>query len=84
MAGYRASGSHDDDPIVFYTFPPTFEQEIASGFNPKQFARVLMESGMLTPPASGRGYQRKSPRINKRQYNVYVIQYRPADEAEEK
>ncbi|MEN4633735.1 DUF927 domain-containing protein [Pantoea agglomerans] len=84
MAGYRASGSHDDDPIVFYTFPSTFEQEIASGFNPKQFARVLVESGMLTPPASGRGYQRKSPRINKRQYNVYVIQYRPDDEAEEK
>jgi len=82
MAGYRASGSHDDDPIVFYTFPSTFEQEIASGFNPKQFARVLVESGMLTPPASGRGYQRKSPRINKRQYNVYVIQYRPDDEAE--
>ncbi|UIL52541.1 DUF927 domain-containing protein [Pantoea agglomerans] len=83
MAGYRASGNHDDDPIVFYTFPATFEQEIASGFNPKQFARVLVESGMLTPPASGRGYQRKSPRINKRQYNVYVIQYRPEDEAEE-
>lgn len=83
MAGYRASGSHDDDPIVFYTFPATFEQEIASGFNPKQFARVLVESGMLTPPASGRGYQRKSPRINKRQYNVYVIQYRPEDEAAE-
>lgn len=83
MAGYRASGNHDDDPIVFYTFPATFEQEIASGFNPKQFARVLVESGMLTPPSSGRGYQRKSPRINKRQYNVYVIQYRPEDESSE-
>ncbi|WP_312838655.1 DUF927 domain-containing protein [Pantoea piersonii] len=83
MAGYRANGNHDDDPIVFYTFPATFEQEIASGFNPKQFARVLVESGMMTPPASGRGYQRKSPRINKRQYNVYVIQYRPEDEAQE-
>lgn len=83
MAGYRASGSHEDDPIVFYTFPATFEQEIASGFNPKQFARVLVESGMMTPPASGRGFQRKSPRINKRQYNVYVIQYRPEDEAGE-
>ncbi|MDF7784131.1 DUF927 domain-containing protein [Pantoea stewartii] len=83
MAGYRASGSHEDDPIVFYTFPATFEQEIASGFNPKQFARVLVESGMMTPPASGRGFQRKSPRINKRQYNVYVIQYRPEDESAE-
>ncbi|AXW85753.1 DNA primase [Lonsdalea britannica] len=83
MAGFRASGNHENDPIVFYTFPATFEQEIASGFNPKQFARVLVESGMMTPPASGRGFQRKSPRINKRQYNVYVIQYRPDDEAEE-
>ncbi|GME35446.1 MULTISPECIES: TOPRIM and DUF927 domain-containing protein [unclassified Pantoea] len=83
MAGFRASGNHEDDPIVFYTFPATFEQEIASGFNPKQFARVLVESGMMTPPASGRGFQRKSPRINKRQYNVYVIQYRPDDEAKE-
>ena len=46
-------------------------------------ARVLVESGMLTPPSSGRGYQRKSPRINKRQYNVYVIQYRPEDESSE-
>lgn len=52
MAGYRASGSHDDDPIVFYTFPATFETEIASGFNPKQFARVLVESGMMTPPTT--------------------------------
>ena len=25
--------------------------------------------------ASGRGYQRKSPRIDGRQINVYVIQY---------
>lgn len=83
MAGFRASGNHDSDPVVFYTFPATFETEIASGFNPKQFARTLVESGMLTPPASGRGFQRKSPRINRRQYNVYVIQYRPEDEAGE-
>ncbi|ABS48363.1 Uncharacterized protein YP598_4192 [Yersinia pseudotuberculosis] len=31
----------------------------------------------LTPPASGRGYQRKSPRIDGRQINVYVIQHMP-------
>lgn len=75
MAGYRERGKHDDSPMVFYTFPSAFEKEIAQGFNAKQFARVLSESGMLTPPASGRGYQRKSPRIDGRQINVYVIQY---------
>ncbi|HID1011861.1 TPA: DUF927 domain-containing protein, partial [Enterobacter roggenkampii] len=75
MAGYRERGKHDDSPMVFYTFPSAFEKEMAQGFNAKQFARVLAESGMLTPPASGRGYQRKSPRIDGRQINVYVIQY---------
>ena len=75
MAGYRERGKHDDSPMVFYTFPSAFEKEMAQGFNAKQFARVLAESGMLTPPTSGRGYQRKSPRIDGRQINVYVIQY---------
>ncbi|WP_324029471.1 DUF927 domain-containing protein [Pantoea sp. JZ2] len=75
LAGYRERGKHDDSPMVFYTFPATFEKEMAQGFNAKQFARVLAESGMLTPPASGRGYQRKSPRIDGRQINVYVMQY---------
>jgi hypothetical protein len=49
--------------MIFYTFPATFEKEIAAGFNAKQFAEVLKNAGMLTPPKSGRGYQRKSPRI---------------------
>ncbi|MBD8153326.1 DUF927 domain-containing protein [Pantoea agglomerans] len=82
LAGYRERGKHDDSPMVFYTFPATFEKEMAQGFNAKQFARVLAESGMLTPPASGRGYQRKSPRIDGRQINVYVMQYQQ-DEQEE-
>jgi putative DNA primase/helicase len=47
--------------MIFYTFPATFEKEIAAGFNAKQFAEVLKNAGMLTPPKSGRGYQRKSP-----------------------
>jgi putative DNA primase/helicase len=29
LAGYRKKGNHDGDPIIFYTFPATFEQEIA-------------------------------------------------------
>ncbi|MGK4330658.1 DUF927 domain-containing protein [Lonsdalea quercina] len=85
MAGYRTSGSHDGDPIIFYTFPSTFEQEIASGFNPKQFAEVLKNAGMLTPPTSDRGYQRKSPRIGGRQIRVYVLSFIPdeSDQPEE-
>ncbi|WP_368927963.1 DUF927 domain-containing protein [Citrobacter freundii] len=82
LAGYRQKGAHDADPIVFYTFPAAFEGEIAKGFNAKQFARVLAGAGVLKPPASGRGYQRKSPRIDGRQINVYVLQLRP-DEIED-
>lgn len=77
LAGYRAKGNHDADPMIFYTFPAAFEGEIARGFNAKQFAETIKNAGMLTPPASGRGYQRKSPRINGRQFNVYVIHYMP-------
>ncbi|MCL6325003.1 TOPRIM and DUF927 domain-containing protein [Pectobacterium polaris] len=79
LAGYRERGKHDDAPMVFYTFPAAFEGEIAKGFNAKQFAEILRGAGMLTPPTSGRGYQRKSPRIDGRQINVYVLQYRPED-----
>lgn len=81
LAGYRQKGEHDESPIVYYTFPKAFEKEIAEGFNAKQFARVLAGAGLLKTPASGRGYQRKSPRINGQQYNVYVLQLR-SDEIE--
>lgn len=77
LAGYRDRGKHDCDAMVFYTFPAAFEGEIARGFNSKHFAKALAEAGMLTPPASGRGYQRKSPRIDGRQINVYVIHHLP-------
>ncbi|WP_250693378.1 DUF927 domain-containing protein, partial [Escherichia coli] len=79
LAGYRQRGEHDESPMIFYTFPATFEKEIACGFNAKQFAEVLKKAGMLTPPNSGRGYQRKSPRIQGRQINVYVLNYQPGD-----
>lgn len=76
LAGYRKrKSSHDDAPMVFYTFPATFEKEIAQTFNVSQFARALISAGMLSEPASGRGYQQKSPRVNGRQVNVYVLQY---------
>lgn len=80
MAGYRQKGGHDADPMVFYTFPAAFEGEIARGFNARQFAEVLKKAGMLTPPTSGRGFQRKSPRIDGRQIRVYVLQYLPDDD----
>ncbi|KGP43398.1 TOPRIM and DUF927 domain-containing protein [Morganella morganii] len=77
LAGYRKKGDHDNDPIVFYTFPAAFEKEISQGVNYKQFAEVLKTAGMLIPPSSGRGYQRKSPRIDGRQINVYVLRFMP-------
>ena len=77
LAGYRQKGSYDESPMIFYTFPGAFEKEIAQNFNHKQFAEVLKNAGMLTPPTSGRGYQRKSPRIDGRQFNVYVLHYMP-------
>ncbi|AKL37683.1 DNA primase [Klebsiella oxytoca] len=83
MAGYRQKGGHEADPMVFYTFPAAFEGEIARGFNSRQFAEVLMKAGMLTPPTSGRGFQRKSPRIDGRQIRVYVLQYLPDDDQPE-
>ncbi len=79
LAGWRQKGGHESDPMVFYTLPATFEKEIASGFNPKQFAEVLKQSGMLKPPANGRGYQRKSPRVGGRQINVFVLNFMPEE-----
>lgn len=82
-SAYRKKGSNEDDPIIFYTFPSAFEKEIAAGFNYKQFAEALKMAGMLTPPTSGRGYQRKSPRIDGRQFNVYVLQFAPESTEED-
>lgn len=83
LAGYRKrKSSHDDAPLVFYTFPAAFEKEIAQGFNARQFARVLAAAGLLSEPSSGRGYQQKSPRINGRQFNVYVL-HQVSEEDEE-
>ncbi|WGE28322.1 DUF927 domain-containing protein [Edwardsiella tarda] len=79
LAGYRKGGSLDGEKMVFYTLPATFEKEIAAGFNPKQFAEALKHAGMLNPPQTGRGFQRKSPRIGGRQFNVYVMTFRLED-----
>ncbi|WP_221347521.1 TOPRIM and DUF927 domain-containing protein [Klebsiella quasipneumoniae] len=76
LAGYRRrKSSHDDAPMVFYTFPAAFEKEIAQGFNARQFARALANAGVLSASADGQRFQQKSPRIDGRQINVYVLQY---------
>ncbi|MEH0864187.1 DUF927 domain-containing protein [Phytobacter diazotrophicus] len=83
LAGYRKrKSSHDDAPMVFYTFPAAFEGEIAKNFNVTQFARALASAGMLSPSADGQRFQKKSPRVDGRQINVYVLQYRADDERE--
>ena len=83
LAGYRKrKSSHDDAPMVFYTFPAAFEGEIAKNFNVTQFARALASAGMLSPSADGQRFQKKSPRVDGRQINVYVLQYRTDDERE--
>ncbi|WP_237932367.1 DUF927 domain-containing protein [Buttiauxella sp. S19-1] len=80
LAGYRKKGSHERDPIIFYTFPATFEKEIAKGFNAKQFAEALKGVGMLTPPTSGRGNQGRV-REGGRQIRVYVLNFLPEEES---
>lgn len=76
LAGYRQRGNHDDDGITFYAFPSTLKDEIANGFNIKQFCEVLIEVGMLIPPTKERGYMKKSPRINGRQTRIYELRFR--------
>lgn len=80
LAGYREKGSHDADPLIFYTFPATFENEIAAGFNPKQFARVLAEARMLEPGKDR--FKKKAIRVDGRQPVFYVLMYQPEDSGE--
>lgn len=76
LAGYRNKGSHDDDPMIFYTYPATFENEIATGFNYKQFAKVLANSGMLQQGDKGR-LKKRALRVDGRQPVFYVLMYAP-------
>lgn len=81
LAGYRKrKSSHDDAPLVFYTFPATFEKEIAQGFNARQFARALASAGVLSASTDGQRFQQKSPRVDGRQINVYVLQYQAEED----
>lgn len=80
LAGYRDRGSRESGPLIFYTFPATFENEIAAGFNPKQFARVLAEARMLEPGQDR--FKKKAIRVDGRQPVFYVLMYQP-EEGEE-
>ncbi|MBD2794042.1 DUF927 domain-containing protein [Xenorhabdus sp. CUL] len=86
LAGYRErKGLHDDDPVVFYTLPATFKQEVARGFNVDMFADTLVKNGILRKPASGRSYQGKTPRLKHLggiQQRAYIMVLVPESEEE--
>lgn len=80
LAGYRTGSQRNEgEKFKFYTFPGAFEGEIASGFNPQQFARVLANAGMLE--AGGDRLKKKALRkIGGKQHTFYVLMYSPEDE----
>lgn len=82
LAGYRTKGNRDEDPIVFHTFPAAFENEIAKGFNVKQFAKELAESGILSTGDRGR-FKRRSLRVNGNQPLFYVLVMKDTPEADD-
>ncbi len=80
LAGYRTGSQRNEgEKFKFYTFPGAFEGEIASGFNPQQFARVLANAGMLE--AGGDRLKKKAlKKIGGKQHTFYVLMYSPEDE----
>ncbi|EDT2769710.1 DUF927 domain-containing protein [Salmonella enterica subsp. enterica] len=76
LAGYRKKGGHVDDPMIFYTFPAAFEDEIAKGFNCSLFAKVLASAGMLQQGDGGR-FKKRALRVDGRQPMFYVLMYAP-------
>lgn len=84
LAGYRKDTSdipNNSGLIHFYTFPDVFETEVSEGFEPKMFARVLAESGMLKKAANG-GFKVQGMKHNGSPRKYYVVMY-SADEMEE-
>lgn len=84
LAGYRErKGGHDDAPVIFYTLPSAFKQEMAKGFNAESFAAALTTIGMLKKPARGKGYQGRTPRLKhlgNTQQRAYVMMLIPDEE----
>ena len=80
LAGYRTgSPRNEGEGFKFYTFPSAFEGEIAEGFNPQQFAKVLAKAGMLE--TGGDRLKKKAlKKIGGKQHTFYVLMYSPEDE----
>jgi putative DNA primase/helicase len=82
LAGYRTGNTPGDEIFRFYTFPATFEQDIARGFNATQFAKALARAGMLEK--GGDRLKKKALRkMGGRQHTFYVLMYSPDEESSE-
>lgn len=80
LAGYRTGNPSSDDVFKFYTFPAAFEQEIAKGFNPSQFAKALATAGMLETGDRGRFKKKALRKMGGKQHVFYVLMFSPDDE----
>ncbi|EMD1657075.1 DUF927 domain-containing protein [Pluralibacter gergoviae] len=80
LAGYRTGSPTGEDTYKFYTFPAAFEQEIASGFNPRQFAKALASAGMLEAGDNGRHKKKALRRMGGKQHVFYVLMFSPDGE----
>lgn len=80
LAGYRTGSQSSDEAFKFYTFPAAFEQEIASGFNPRQFAKALASAGMLEAGDNGRHKKKALRRMGGKQHVFYVLMFSPDSE----
>lgn len=80
LAGYRTGSQSSDEAFKFYTFPAAFEQEIASGFNPRQFAKALASAGMLEAGDNGRHKKKALRRMGGKQHVFYVLMFSPDTE----
>ncbi|HHV7493333.1 TPA: DUF927 domain-containing protein [Escherichia coli] len=63
LYGYRESEGRYGEPVLFYVLPEPFKSHVAKGFNKDAVARALHEAGMLKKPASGEGWQIRTPRL---------------------
>lgn len=84
LAGYRKDTGdtpNNGGKIHFYTFPDVFETEISERFEPKMFARVLAESGMLKKAANG-GFKVQGMKHNGSPRKYYVVMYAPDEGGE--
>lgn len=79
LAGYRTGKAFEEGASFrFYTFPNVFEEEIANGFEYKEFARVLAELGMLE--TGGDRYKKKGlNKIGGKQHVFYVLMFGPEE-----